>query len=87
MPSLRQKAPDARPDAKMVAAPLPAQSGADLAAMAMYGFGAIPTIGSAVSVGNRSKDDGVNPCFVVAMSDPEAERPLKKRLRPRRSRN
>ncbi|KAM4068094.1 hypothetical protein HRG_009620 [Hirsutella rhossiliensis] len=64
MPSLRETTPHPRPGPKMVAAPMPTDL-VNIASMAMFGFGAIPTIGSAES----------------------SERPLKKRLRPRRARN
>lgn len=75
----------------MVAAPPPTES-LDLASMAMYGFGAIPTIGSSESTGNgdsyssRGQDNRSHSC-AAATTDSESDRPLKKRLRPRGTRN
>lgn len=89
MPSLRQILPNPRPDPKMVAAPMPTHL-ADLASMALYGFGAIPTIGSADSAGDGDNDGSSNQGdsgeLTTAVAT-DSERPLKRRLRPRKARD
>ncbi|KJZ72831.1 hypothetical protein HIM_07775 [Hirsutella minnesotensis 3608] len=94
MPELRETKPHPRPGPRMVAAPMPPQP-FDMSSLAMFGFGAIPTIESAVPETNQSDtrtapssaDDGNRgreSSIVVVTSDAESERPLKKRLRPRK---
>ncbi|RDA83727.1 hypothetical protein CP532_0241 [Ophiocordyceps camponoti-leonardi (nom. inval.)] len=81
----------------MVTAPVPTGSDVSLESMAMFGFGAIPTIGSALPQNEGAAQRAAasqqqqqqqktvrGACIVVATPEPEAEQSIKNRLRPRK---
>ncbi|RCI15894.1 hypothetical protein L249_3006 [Ophiocordyceps polyrhachis-furcata BCC 54312] len=91
LPPLREVTRHPRPGQPMVTAPVPTGPGVSLESMAMYGFGAIPTIGSALplnegaaATGHQQQQTGQGACIVVATPEPESEQSIKKRLRPRK---
>ncbi|RDA89629.1 hypothetical protein CP533_6108, partial [Ophiocordyceps camponoti-saundersi (nom. inval.)] len=74
----------------MVAAPMPGPE-VCLESLAMFGFGAIPTIGSALPLNegvavetatDQQQKSADGACIVVASPEPESEQSIKKRLRP-----
>ncbi|PHH70362.1 hypothetical protein CDD80_6061 [Ophiocordyceps camponoti-rufipedis] len=88
LPPLRPLRPQPRPTPPMVTAP-PLPETVSRESIAMMGFGAIPTIGSALPLAEGALEAVNAPsgaaCIVVAATEGEAsEGPIKRRLRPRK---